>query len=142
MSFGSHNLADDPGSLAPASASVAPSKCPITRWAPWLAWWRKKEDRRPSRLWAKMAVWGAKGVAAFYVLACVKCITIYIVVPAVTVWWMGGGGGGGEGAAEKNHGSATPVVGSAPVSDSVLPGSKAGGAAVSDAEDWNTEAAR
>ncbi|MFT3686828.1 MAG: hypothetical protein QM783_18215 [Phycisphaerales bacterium] len=130
MSFGSHNLVEENEGEARGGA------CPLSRYLGWLPFWRSRRTTERRRKWVRAAAWGAKGVAALYVLACVKCILLYIVIPAVVAWggWgvvSGGGGSGHERAAEP---SSVPGI--------VLPEVSSGGTDVSDAEERNAEAAR
>jgi hypothetical protein len=129
MAFGSHNLPDDP-----AEGAAAPSDCPLGlgKRFPFLR-------HRPSRLLGKAAKWGGAGVAAFYALACLKCIVIYIVVPAVAVWF---GGSAARSIAEMSHERAEQPVSAKVPDPRGLPPLASGDAALDEVEDADAAAAR
>lgn len=125
MSFGSHTPANEnaPGAVV----------CPLRRSLGWAVFWRRRRPGRAPRPWVRAASWGAGGVAAVYALACLKCITLYIVVPSVLAWC-----GRGVAAGSGEEQAAGPSTVSGAVSESV----GSGGAAVGGAESVGTEAAR
>lgn len=125
MSFGSHNLESETTSVTAApSIGNAPS-CPLSPWLGWLVPWRRPVG--PKRKWAVATAWGAKWAAALWVLACVKCIVIYIVVPSMIVWWGGSRVGGGD-SEKPNERAPQPsvLVDSVSVSDELLEPVEAG----------------
>lgn len=132
MSFGSHNLESEPEAVTTAQRTARMPSCPLSAWGAWLGWlvpWRRPTG--PRRRWAVATAWGAKWAAALWVVACVKCIVLYIVIPSVIVWWGGSsvaGGGADAGLEKQREREPQPsvLVESVSVSDELLEPVEAG----------------
>lgn len=81
MSFASHELPDDPLLDAVAPVPAAPV-CPFSRGA---------KPAKKAGLAMKLARYGIFGTSAVLVLCAVKCIVLYMVVPALAVGYFASG---------------------------------------------------
>lgn len=82
MSFASHDLPDD----APSpTAPVRSPSCPIHAVWPFSVLPRRARAVTGSTLVARFARYGVWGTAAFFALASLKCIILYMVLPALAI---------------------------------------------------------